>query len=76
MRPDMTSVIVFVLSLAASFALGGLVGSVTSVDQANKSQIEQCRRQHNVYECRVMAVPVTPDGQPLDMSDPFHGEDE
>lgn len=37
---------------------------------------KECRSKYSVYECRVMAVPVTPDGQPLDMSDPFHGEDE
>lgn len=41
-----------------------------------KADLDACKRQHNVYECAAIYIPVTPDGQPLDMSDPFHGEDE
>lgn len=62
--------------IVALMWVGGVIAGI-ALSQDNDAKLKDaCKRQHNVYECAAIYVPVTPDGQPLDMSDPFHGEDE
>lgn len=57
------------------YLVGGIVVTLISLSiQFIREQ--DCEAKHSVSDCRAIYVPVTPDGQPLDMSDPFHGEDE
>lgn len=63
----------------ASGLLGFAIGITVALAFSLFVQINEesmCRRYLDVDRCQTRAVPVTPDGQPLDMSDPFHGEDE
>lgn len=41
----------------AVFALGGVAGSVTTY-QWYGQKVAACAKEHNVYECRMVAVPV------------------
>jgi len=63
--------IIGALSFVVAVITAGYIGWISH----EEVMLQECRRQHNVYACDVIAIPVNPDGQPLDLADPFHPEE-